>query len=268
MKEKHSKKQDFTLLELLIVVAIIAILAGILLPALTQALNKSRAISCLSGMKQLGIAAQNYLDTYNDTIFVMHTDYKNFYYDEAVAAYADVSMIARDAAGLSGKVCAKDPGKYTPWVPQKNVCSIIALAEQKGRANDNNTIKHVSLCSASTASCSGHLQYYWFYGMVMGTSCLSASSLYYHKTSRLRQASVSLFWSEGGAQVQKSSPLGDLSKDNTKFGFWRHADRTNVLYFDGHAGSVGMRQTSCAHTVGNATVKDCASCRFWFPYKK
>lgn len=55
-------KQNFTLLELLIVVAIIAILASLILPALRSALDKARAISCTSNQKQLGTATFLYVD--------------------------------------------------------------------------------------------------------------------------------------------------------------------------------------------------------------
>ena len=55
----------FTLVELLVVVAIIDILAALLMPALGSARSKVKSIACLSKFKQLALASHSYSDDYN-----------------------------------------------------------------------------------------------------------------------------------------------------------------------------------------------------------
>ncbi|MDR3709231.1 MAG: DUF1559 domain-containing protein [Capsulimonadaceae bacterium] len=68
-----TRDQAFTLIELLIVIAIIAILAAILFPVFATAREKARQTTCQSNLKQLGIAftqyAQDYDETYPWTIY-------------------------------------------------------------------------------------------------------------------------------------------------------------------------------------------------------
>jgi len=61
---RHHTQTEFTLIELLIVVSIIAVLAAMLLPALTQARNKARQLACLNNTKQLGLASFLYADAF------------------------------------------------------------------------------------------------------------------------------------------------------------------------------------------------------------
>jgi prepilin-type N-terminal cleavage/methylation domain-containing protein/prepilin-type processing-associated H-X9-DG protein len=69
-----SRRRGFTLIEVLVVVAIIAILAAILFPVFAQARERARQAQCLSNMRQLGIGLALYITDNDESTFVFAHD--------------------------------------------------------------------------------------------------------------------------------------------------------------------------------------------------
>ncbi len=69
---KKSQALYFTLIELLIVIAIIAILAALLLPALNMARRKARGTHCVNTIKQLMIYSELYREEYGGHCFTFY----------------------------------------------------------------------------------------------------------------------------------------------------------------------------------------------------
>src|SRR5437588_10691824 len=62
---RDRSKAGFTLIELLVVIAIIGVLVALIMPAVQAARESANRAKCQNNLKQLGIAAQEYHDSFN-----------------------------------------------------------------------------------------------------------------------------------------------------------------------------------------------------------
>jgi len=83
-------KRAFTLVELLVVMAIIAILAALLLPVLSRAKASAKRIACVSNVRQINLAVHLYADEHGDAI-ANYTNSIDLDYKENILPYVGQS---------------------------------------------------------------------------------------------------------------------------------------------------------------------------------
>src|ERR1043165_4562193 len=109
-------RSAFTLVELLVVIMVIAILAALLLPALTQAKHKAQMIKCVSNLHQIGIGLRMYVEDHNATFPPANSDQFPFdpkrpflrYGDALGGVDGDLGPFYWGSAGISELPSAKD----------------------------------------------------------------------------------------------------------------------------------------------------------------
>ncbi len=215
----------FTLVELLIVIAIIALLAAILFPVFTSVRDKARAASCLNNLKQISLANLQYTED-NDGYFPVDNC--------AVLTTCSNTMMTPFLA----QTAPRFPVLLDPYVKTPNVY----------------------LCPSETAINSLTPQYvgYWFNGPVFSRLDLSGRSnaeiptpaqtviAYDDCDSKNRSTLVFRLNVVGGVWSNDASVI-QAGRNGP------HATFVNCLYVDGHAKVV--------HSFNSLRV----AIRFWIP---
>ena len=239
----------FTLLELLITVAIIAILAAVLMPGLNKARHRALQAQCTGILSQVGKACQMYADDQEDRFPV----YKDGISPDVRMWYSLVSS-------------ADKPSMLGPYMGHPNALSY-RIAPPIGVLTSG--FRNRYACPAETATGDDVTGTYGYSQHLYSESLTGYTGSVEKKTalerSTLRRAwktpSMSLFVGEilhgGDKLINHYDPVADAGNVSGKFMVFRHIGAANVLYGDSHVAPVRYSTLSWRP---NSYQKP-----FWFP---
>ena len=249
-----SRSRTFTLMELLVVIAVIAILASMLLPALNRTREKGKATSCLGNLRQIGAANHLYANDYDD-MFVI-------YCSSQTATNAKNSDYWLGYLGASNYDLTKSNllGRYYGDSARTMVCPGVVL--KRDQAKDVPTADLTDLAGGGG---------YGYNGCWLGQYILNGTR-YGYKRGRMKRTSDTVAFADcarsrmGSSMYSpvrvtpllycKAKPDGTVYESETSgTTHFRHVRAANVAWIDGHAsseqpGSINDDNAALAELVG------------------
>jgi len=149
-------RQGFTLIELLIVIAIISILAAILFPVFARARESARRASCLSNMKQIGLAYLMYSQDYDEKLMPAFVNVRpNYQWPEnwwpyVLQPYVKSTQVFICPSSEARSFNGQSISSYAVWfIGRKNGATAIPPVSNLGY---NSYIRVVSMADAARPS--------------------------------------------------------------------------------------------------------------------
>jgi len=108
MRTNANAEKGFTVLELLVVTAVISILAALLLPVLSCARGSGKRTLCLNNLRQIAKGVQLYADDFNQILFPITNPSEPFFSPLAFYQWTAYDALMRNYAGLKGAPSPQD----------------------------------------------------------------------------------------------------------------------------------------------------------------
>lgn len=142
---KHSVLKSFTLIELLIVIAIIAIVAGMLLPSLNRARLMAKKTQCTSNKRNIGLLLANYSNDFSNYFIPNQMKTPPKYASTwTKGVYYGVNVSWQQIAYL---YCMSERFKNQASFNKVFSCPLLSDKEKKTIANENYTIRSYGYAS-------------------------------------------------------------------------------------------------------------------------
>ena len=208
MRRRLVRPSAFTLVELMIVIGIVALLAGLLLPALSRVREGARAVACLSNLRQWSSALHIYADTNGGCLPRRGQGW-------VPAARVDVVQNPYDWFNALPPILGMDPyGKLS--------------AEH--RISRPGSRPDVWLCPDAIDTVAP--ANFFGYAMNMGLSVWAADGP--DRITRIGEASTMVFLTDAPGPNCSTWPTAKPRPYNPAA---RHAGRVNIAFVDGHVAS-------------------------------
>ncbi len=210
-------RRNFTLVELLVVIAIIAILAALLMPVLDKARKAGQAASCQNNLKQQGVAFIAYADDYNGNYPV-----------EAPLKPHLTCLPLSPYLGVKGEVTNE---KYNPRLGY-NGSKAFYCPSQNNLAGGSNVSDYGGWHKRWNSNKFETLK---FFRVKQPSTCYLRLDSVYGWEPQYRNCGVVNLTGEGHIA-------------------YRHSDRSNSLFWDGHVGTFSGKKLTVAELWLKMTV--------------
>lgn len=205
------QRKAFTLVELLVVILVLAILAGLLLPAINQARAKAKAAHCANNLRQIYGAFLMYLQDYDDVVFWQGENVELDGMDWYVYGGRESNNVFTGQANLFNRII---PRPLNPYVRNQVV---------------------VFRCPADTRQwgwASGHPHYEWV-GNSYNFNCCGSPHEPYKGIGGLNAIRFSSISAPARVVLFLDASL-------VKATSWHPGGRGNVCFADGHVEYIGL----------------------------